>query len=108
MYRSGLTLSVGGRVSRPHPKDDTTRNAIEPGVEGSVATKARQLAMDADEHFLRDILRVVFVAGEPNRPTEDDGPISLDERGERAFISLSCSRDDSGGSVIRTRRSVIT
>src|SRR5688500_4312818 len=49
----GARYRLRGFLSRS--EGDTTCDAIQPPFEWSVATKARELAMHAYEHFLRDV-----------------------------------------------------
>lgn len=65
-----------------------------PATSTGVRPSMSQRMNTSDEHLLRDVLRFVFIAAKPNGPTEDDGPISCDERSERTFAPLTRSRDE--------------
>jgi hypothetical protein len=52
--------------------------------------------VNANEHFLQDVVRVVFVAGDCERPPKNGGLILPDERCERRVVSSARLRDELG------------
>src|SRR5262252_1203470 len=89
------TLRWRGR-RRSHAEDDATGDTVEPGVEGSVTAERPQLSVDADEHFLGDVLGVVLVAGEGDGPAEDDRAVVVDEGAESGLIPVAGAGDELG------------
>ena len=81
---------------RPHSEDYSSRYAVQPGVEWSVTPEAPKLAVNTDEDFLCDVVRLVLIAGERDRPAKHNGSIPLDEGRKRARVALACEGDEPG------------
>lgn len=50
--------------------------------------------MRANEHFLNDVLGLVGIVCERERPTEDGGLIARDESGERGIVAGAGERGE--------------
>src|SRR5262245_28867509 len=74
-------LSMRGRL--------VVSNAIKPRTEGAFSAKIFQLAIDAHECFLRDILRLFFVIGSEHRQCQTKHTIfvTVDQYSEYCLIT---------------------